>query len=131
VGASERRKRFGFWRFSLIVLTLALILLPIGILSAISDATPLVTESAKIDSNSAIKARRIAKQFYRGLMRPALAPGSKVSLSESDLNEVLALAVRGKGAAKAQARIDSNGLTGNLSLHLPQNRLWRLYQCYG
>jgi len=121
VSASGRRKRFGFWRISLIVLPLAFILLPIGILSAISDFTPLVTESVKIDSNSAVKARRIVKQFYRGLMRPASAPSSKVSLSEIDLNEVLALAVRGIRAAKAQARIDSNGLTGKLSLHLPQN----------
>ena len=79
------------------------------------------TESAKIDASSAIKARRIAKQFCRGLMRPASAPSSTVSLSESDLNEVLALAVRGIRAANAQVRIDSNGLTGNLSLHLPQN----------
>jgi len=118
---SDRRKRLGFWRFSLIFLVLVLTFLPIGILTAISDSTPLVTESAKIDSNSAIKARRIAKQFYRGLMRPGSAPSSKVSLSENDLNEVLALAVRGIRAANAQVRIDSSGLTGNLSLHLPKN----------
>jgi uncharacterized protein YfiM (DUF2279 family) len=121
VSASGRQKRFGFWRISLILFVLAVIFLPIGLLSAISDSRPLVTESAKIDSNSAIKARRIAKQFYRGLMRPASAPSSRITLSEIDLNEVLALAVRGVRAAKAQARIDSAGLTGNITLHLPQN----------
>jgi len=121
VSASGRQKRFGFWRISLILFVLAVIFLPIGLLSAISDSRPLVTESAKIDSNSAIKARRIAKQFYRGLMRPASAPSSRITLSETDLNEVLALAVRGVRAAKARARIDSAGLTGSITLHLPQN----------
>ncbi len=121
MSAAGRKKRFGFWHTSLILIVLAVIFLPIGLLCAISDSRPLVTESAKINSNSAIKARRIAKQFYRGLMRPASVPSSKITLSEVDLNEVLALTVRGIRATKAQARINSDGLTGNITLHLPQN----------
>lgn len=121
MSTSGPQKRFGLWRISLILFVLAVIFLPIGLLSAISDDNPLVKETAKVDSNSAIKARSIAKQFYRGLMRPASAPSSSITLSEADINEGLALAVRGFRSAKAQARIDAGGLTGNITLHLPQN----------
>lgn len=113
----------GFWRISIVLLLLIFIALPVVLLTAISDSKALVTQTARVDSNSAIKARYIAKQLYLGLTSKAADSSATIRLSEDELNEALALAVRGIPSTKSRARIDAGKLLAELTLRLPSNPL--------
>lgn len=104
-----------------IVLVLFLLLTPLGVLIIVSEADALVTTKAPVDVDSAVNARRIAKQFYRGLMRSPTAPASQITLSEQDINGIIALAIRGISAVKGHTEISNSGLEGKFSLKVANN----------
>lgn len=88
---------------------------------AVSHQEPLVKQVVTIDTNSAVNAKAVIKQLYRGLTRSASASSSQIELSEQELNEMLALAVRGVPTAKSRVQIEQDYLKADLSLRVPGN----------
>lgn len=121
MSGKRRSNKLRLLGLSVIVLVLLFAVMPLSLLIIVSDSDALVTKTAPVDVDSAVKARRIAKQFYRGLMRSPSASASKITLSEDDLNGIIALAARGISTLKGRVDITNSGLQGDFSLHVPRN----------
>jgi uncharacterized protein YfiM (DUF2279 family) len=120
------RHKLGFRKifFSGIVIAILLfILIPIVILASISDSRALVEEAATVDTNSAIKAKKVAKQLYNDLRDGKSDQRSTLALSEDEINGIVALGTRGISRLKGRVNVTPLGIIGAFTLNVPKNPL--------
>ncbi len=103
------------------ILILLLIAPPLILLIAISDSYALVEETEKLDSGSIIKAKKSAKQFYKGLMDDSPNQRSEITVSEKEINSIIILAMRGIKGLKGRVNIAPFGIKAALTFHVPSN----------
>jgi len=104
------------------ILMLLLITAPLMLLITISDSYALVEETEKLDSNNVIKAKQTAKQFYQELMNPASpTQRSEITISEDEINSIIALAMRGIEGLKGRMNVTPIGIKGAFTFHTPIN----------
>ncbi len=90
------------------------------------ENTPLVTDrSAVASSEQAERVKYLIQRYRKG----AAENNSKAELSvtEQDLESLLAFAVRGAPSARASAKISAQGLEARLTIELPANPLGRYF----
>jgi len=119
-GDKSRGRKPGFWIISTTFLVLILLIIPVGLLISISSPQALVVKTSQVDVDSAVSARRTARQFYRGLIRP-LGQHSTITLSEAELNDLIALASRGIDGLKGKVRLSPTGFSIDFTVDMPQN----------
>ena len=112
------RKIF-FWSFAVAILLF--IFIPLITLASISDSRALVEEAAKVDTNSAIKAKNVAKQLYKDLMDGKPGQRSTLTLSEDEINGIVALGTRGVPRLTGRVNVTRLGIRGALTLNVPNN----------
>lgn len=122
--ANKRHRQFGFLKIGAILLVLLFLVVPLALVISVSSSQPLVVGTRPVDVDSAVSAKRTAKQFYRGLKRPA-GQQSSILLSEKQLNEIFALAARGINGFKGQVVLTDEGLRANVTLEVPANPFGR------
>lgn len=114
------RNKF-FW--SIFVLILFLVCVPVLMLALISDSRAQVEETATIDTNSAIVAKGVAKQLYKDLMDGNSDQASTLSLSEAEVNGIIAMGRRVFPGMQGRVNITTLGVIGAFTLYLPNNPL--------
>lgn len=110
-----------FWGFTTTILLF--IFTPLITLVTISDSRALVEEAAKVDTNSAIKAKKAAKQLYNDLMDGKPDKHSILILSEDEINGIVALGTRGVRGLTGRVNVTPLGIKGALTLNIPNNPL--------
>lgn len=121
---ARARQLTGFSKILFTGLTIAIllfILIPLIILSSISDSRALVEEVAAVDTNSAIRAKRAAKRLYKDLMNGSSNQRSTLSFSEDEINGIVALVTRGMPRLKGRVNVTSLGIIGAFTLNVPDN----------
>ena len=106
-----------FWGFTTTILLF--IFTPLITLVTISDSRALVEEAAKVDTNSAIKAKKAAKQLYNDLMDGKPDKHSILILSEDEINGIVALGTRGVRGLTGRVNVTPLGIKGALTLNIP------------
>ncbi len=114
------RKIF-FWGIAIAILFF--IFIPLITLAFISDSRALVEESAIVDTNSAIKAKKVARQLYNDLREGKPDQHSTLTLSEDEINGILALVTRGVPRLKGRVNVTPLGIIGAFTLNVPNNPL--------
>jgi hypothetical protein len=114
------RKIF-FWGFAIAILLF--ILIPLITLSSISDSRALVEEAAIVDTNSAIKAKKAAKQLYKDLMDGKPGQHYTLTFSEDEINGIVALGTRGVPRLTGRVNVTPLAIMGAFTLNLPNNPL--------
>jgi len=87
----------------------------------ISDSYALVEETANVDTDSAVKAKKIAKQLYGDLTSPSSSQRSGLTISQHEINGIIALAMRGFKGLKGRVNVTPIGIKGAFTLYVPQN----------
>lgn len=121
---NKRHRQCGFLKVSAILLVLLLVVVPLALLISVSASQPLVVNTSSVGVDSAVSAKRIAKLFYRGLMRPA-GQHSSILLSEKELNGIIALAARGLNGFKGRVVLTDAGLRADATLDVSANPFGR------
>ncbi|MEH6358482.1 MAG: hypothetical protein V7745_05800 [Pseudomonadales bacterium] len=121
---NKRHRQFGFLKVSAILLVLLLLVVPLALLISVSASQPLVVNSSSVGVDSAVSAKRIARQFYRGLRRPD-GQHSNILLSERELNGIFALAARGIKGFKGRVELTDAGLRADVTLDASANPFGR------
>jgi len=119
-----RNRKPGFWSISAIVLLLMLVIIPAGLLISFSSSQALVVETTQVGVDSAVDAKRIAQKLYHGLKRP-VGRSSSISLSEKELNGVVALAARSIDGLEGRVKISSSGGKADFTLRVASNPFGR------
>ena len=119
-----RNRKPGFWSISAILLLLMLVIIPTGLLISFSSSQALVVETTQVGVDSAVDAKRIAQKLYHGLKRPA-GRSSSISLSEKELNGVVALVARSIDGLEGRVKISSSGVKADFTLRVPRNPFGR------
>ncbi len=115
------RSKFTLFAISIAIAALLLIVVPSIFLTYLSDSYALVEETARVDANSADKARKIAKQIYGDLMGPASAQRYEITLSENEINGIIAIAARGIKGVKGRVNVTPFGIKGAFTFYVPKN----------
>jgi uncharacterized protein YfiM (DUF2279 family) len=122
----KARQKMGFRKifFSGIAIAIFLfIFIPLTILAFISDSRALVEEAATVDTNSAINAKKVAKQLYKDLRDGKSDQRSTLTLSEDEINGIVALGTRGVPRLKGRVNVTPLGIIGAFTLNVPNNPL--------
>ncbi len=122
-------RRIIFW--SIAAAILLLIVIPLLTVASISDSQALVVEMATVDTSSAIKAKDTAKQLYKDLIDGKSNQGSTLSLSEDEINGIVALGSRGLPRLKGRVNVTPLGILGAFTLNVPGNPLGRYVNLTG
>jgi len=116
------RSTFTLFIISIAIAALMLIVVPLVVLTYLSDSFALVEETARVDASSADKARIIAKQIYSDLMgSSAPAQRYEITLSENDINGIIAIAARGIKGVKGRVNVTPFGIKGAFTFYVPKN----------
>ncbi len=115
------RHKTRFWIISTAIIILMFIAVPLAALTYISDSYALVEETATADTNSAAKAKKTAKQLYKDLMQPTSTQVSELTLSENEINGIIALAMRGIKGLKGRVNVTPIGIKSAFTFHVPKN----------
>lgn len=105
-------------RKSLLICLLLLILTPIWLLTQVLDHQPLVSQARPPSAVDALRTKELAKRTLWLFQQPER---SSLTVSEGDLNAVLAFLARGTSRLAGQFRLTPHGLEGIWSLRLPEN----------
>ncbi len=85
------------------------------------EQTPVVTQAQPFDVDSALKVRALAKRWHKALL--AANETVIISISESDLEEIIAFAVRAMPEFSGRVDVMDKELRAAVSLALPANPL--------
>ncbi len=108
----------GLWFLLLAAALLISLLLTVGFL--VSASSPIVLEGAdSIDAGQLHRVKETAKRLKNGLLSDA--PKAEITVMGSDLNGLLAFAMRGFPQATGRINISRFGLESALSIYLPRN----------
>jgi len=97
----------------------ALLLSPIILLLLASESEPAVTSVAEAETNAAIKAKEIALKLREDLVSDA--EEASISISQQDLNGLIAIAMRGMKQLQGRVNTTPIGIEGAFTIHVPQN----------
>ncbi len=116
-----QKRKFPWIRYVLLGIFLTPILLISYIGFSISDDQSSVLVEHSMDTDTAVNARNLALEL-RGLLK---SPEEEVqlSLSEDDINSLIALLSRASSRIRGHVNILSVGMRGALSIHVPENIL--------
>jgi len=117
----QNNKKATFWGVFAAILALAFIATPLLTLTYISDSDALVVQTARVDAASAANAKRVAKQLYKNLQNPTSVQRYQLTLSEDEINGIIALVMRGINGLKGRVNITPIGAKGAFSFKLPSN----------
>jgi len=118
----QRRYKPGFWAVSSMLAILLLIVLPLITLTYISDSYALVETTEKADIDSAVKIKKIARQLYGDLINPSSSQRSEITISQNEINGIIALAMRGFKGFKGRANVTPIGIKAAFTLlYKPDN----------
>lgn len=116
------KKRRVSWLFgSVAFLLLIMAVTPVFVLFLITDSHALVEETATVKANSAVKAKEIVKTVYANLTDAEASGVSKLTLSEDEINGVIALAMRGVKNLKGRVNVTPAGINSAFSFSVPSN----------
>lgn len=100
------------------LLLLALLAVPAGVgfllFKAIGDKPLVIKEAPVANTENARRVKQLVSQIRSG-------KNTEITISEQDLEGIIAFAVRGIPSASADARIDAQGLEAHLTIALPAN----------
>jgi len=115
----KRSKKIFWW----IGATLSVfIIIPLIVLVYAIDSYALVASTASVDADSAGKAKMVAKQLLNDLNNPAASTQhTRLTLSENEINGIIALGTRGIKGLKGRVNVTSLGINGAFSFKLPSN----------
>lgn len=111
----------GVWTISISIAALILIAFPIIALTYISDSYALVEAAARVDTNSAVKAKKVAKQLYGDLMDGTSTQRAELALSENEINGIIALVTRGINGLKGRVNVTPIGIRSAFTFYVPEN----------
>jgi hypothetical protein len=100
---------------------LVFLLLPFVLLLMASESEPAVTSVAEAETTAAIKAKSIARRLRADLTSDAKE--ASISISQQDLNGLIAVAMRGMKQFQGRVNTTPIGIEGALTIHVPQNPL--------
>lgn len=129
--AQPRRKTIKFWRLCIIVVPLIFIVAVLFVMTLISDSNALVEETASIDAGNVVKVKNIAKKVYFDLVVSGPVKRSKISLSEDEINGIIALVARGIPGFKGRVNVSSVGIRAAFSFSTPWNPFGRYINLTG
>ncbi len=119
----QRSYKPGFWTVSSILIILIFIVIPLITLTYISDSYALVEETENVDTDSAVKVKKIAKQLYGDLINPSSSQRSEITISQNEINGIIALAMRGFKGFKGRVNVTPIGIKGAFTFYVPKNPL--------
>jgi hypothetical protein len=105
------------------IAVLLFILIPLIALVSISDSRALVEEAATVDTKGAIKAKQVAKQLYKDLLDGKSGQGFTLTLSEVEINSIVALGARAVPGLSGRVNVTPLGIKGAFTLNVPNNPL--------
>jgi len=117
----QRSYKPGFLTITGIVVILIFVVIPLITLTCISDSYSLVKETENVDANSAIKIKKIAKQLYDDLINPPSSQRSEITISQKEINGIIALAMRGFKKFKGWVNVTPIGIEGAFTFYVPKN----------
>lgn len=123
---ARARQKTGFHKiffWSIAITILLFIFIPLITLTSISDSRALVEKAAIVDTNSAIKAKKAARQLYKDLKDGIPDRHSTLTLSEDEINGIVALVTRGVPRLKGRVNVTPLGIIGAFTLNVPNNPL--------
>lgn len=123
---ARARQTTGFHKIFLWGIAIAILLfifISLITLASISDSHALVEEVATVDTNSAIKAKKVARQLYHDLRDGKPGQHSTLTLSEDEINGIIALGTRGVPRLKGRVNVTPLGIIGAFTLNVPDNPL--------
>ncbi len=104
------------------VAILIFIVIPLIVISNVIDSYALVVKTARVDVNSAVKAKKVARQFRDDLYGyTANIQHSSLQLTENDINGIIALGMRGIKRLKGRVNVTPLGIKGAFTFELPNN----------
>lgn len=116
----RRRRRIVYWGIGAIISVF--IIIPLVILSYAIDPNALVVSTASVDANSAGKIKVVAKQLHKDLSDPeASNRRSQLTLSENEINGIVALGMRGIKNFKGRVNVTPIGIKIAFTFELPVN----------
>ncbi|MCF6339034.1 MAG: hypothetical protein L3J84_14000 [Gammaproteobacteria bacterium] len=117
----QYRYKPGFLAVSGMVVILIFVVMPLITLTYISDSYALVKETENVDVDSAIKIKKIARQLYGDLINPSSSQRSEITISQNEINGIIALAMRGFKKFKGRVNVTPIGIKGAFTFYVPQN----------
>ncbi len=121
IGRKNKRHSYKlvFW---VLGITIALFIVsPLMVLIYVSDPAALVEQTASVDIDSAAKANEIARQLYKDLVNPSSVQRSELTISQNEINGIIALAMRGINGFKGRVNVTPIGIKGVFSFYIPKN----------
>jgi uncharacterized protein YfiM (DUF2279 family) len=116
----QKRNKTVFWKIAAVISVLVAI--PLIFLSYAIDSYALVVSTESIDADSAGKAKVIAQQLRQDLINPeASLPYNQFTLSENEINGIIALGMRGINGFKGRANITPLGIKIAFTYKSPLN----------
>jgi hypothetical protein len=98
---------------------LVMLISPLVLLLMASESDPAVTVVAEAETQAAVKAKKIARQLRTDLTSDAKE--ASISISQQDLNGLIAIAMRGVQQLQGRVNTTPIGIEGAFTLHIPQN----------
>ena len=106
--------------WGLLIAILLFVVIPLVVLFNTIDSYPLVVKTEHVDIDSAIKAKNIALQLRRELNDSVYSEQrSKLTLSENEINGIIALGMRGIKRLKGRVNVTQYGIKGAFTFKLP------------
>lgn len=116
----RQRNRIVIWVIGFVISIFVVIQL-ITISYAI-DSYALVVETANVDVNSAIKAKKVALQLRKDLNESTTSmQRSSLRLTQNEINGIIALGMRGIKRLKGRVNVTPFGIKGAFTFKLPNN----------
>ncbi len=109
-------------KFIIPALFILLVVLPSVIVLLSIEKEPFVTETAIINTESAIRAKALAKRSLAKLLNQKNTSSTiSISTSEDELNSLIALMARGISRLEGHIQVSPDGLDAAITLRLPNN----------
>ena len=114
------RRKIVFWGIGAVIAVF--IIIPLIVLSYAIDSYALVMSTASVDADSASKVKMVAKQVYKDLSDPERSnKRTQLTLSESEINGIIALGMRGIKGFKGRVNVTPIGIKIAFTFELPVN----------
>ncbi len=111
--------KFSVKKIILIVTILAIVLSPVIFAFLLFEEAPVVSSQKLVEVEDASRAKKTIKKILTSLRRPSAS--ASISITENDLNAIMAFASRGVKKFSGHAEITSRGLHFASSLRTPHN----------
>lgn len=114
------RSKVVFWWIGAVISVF--IIIPMIALSYAIDSYALVVSTASVDVDSAVKLKMVAKQLHKDLIDPeASMQRTRLTLSENEINGIIALGMRGIHGFKGRVNVTPVGIKIAFTFELPLN----------